>query len=101
LEISVAPGLWANCDARFLGMALQNLFDNACKYRKAGMPARIEIGMERISGEETYFVRDEGIGFDMQYVQKLFMPFQRLHRDSEYAGTGIGLANVKRCRSQI
>ncbi|WP_084179187.1 sensor histidine kinase [Fimbriimonas ginsengisoli] len=96
LELTVAPDLWVDGDARFLGMALQNLLDNACKYRKAGMPARVEVGKEECGGKPVFFIRDEGIGFDMQYVPKLFVPFERLHRDSDYPGTGIGLANVKR-----
>jgi chemotaxis family two-component system sensor kinase Cph1 len=77
-------------------MAFQTLFDNACKNRKAGLPARLEFGQEGRFGGKVFFVRDEGIGFDIRYVHKLFMPFERLHRDSEYAGTGIGLANVMR-----
>ncbi len=96
LEISIAPNLWVDCDARFLGMALQNLLDNACKYRKTGAATFVEVGKEERFGETIYFVRDEGIGFDMKYVHKLFLPFERLHRDCDYAGTGIGLANVKR-----
>ena len=96
LEVSIAPDLWADCDSRFVGMALQNLIDNAFKYRKLGLEARLEFGTEERFGETIFFLRDEGIGFDMKYVHKLFMPFERLHRDSDYAGTGIGLANVKR-----
>jgi len=96
LELTVDEDLWAECDARFLGMAIQNLFDNACKYRKTGLPARVRIGKEELLGQTIFFIQDEGIGFDMKYVDKLFMPFERLHRDAEYVGTGIGLANVKR-----
>lgn len=83
-------------DPRILGMALHNLFENACKYKKEGQPAQIEFGMENRFGERVFYVRDQGIGFDMTYVHKLFVPFERLHRDAEYKGTGIGLANVKR-----
>jgi len=96
LDLSVAPDLWADCDPRFLGMALQNLLDNACKYRKPGSAARVEVATEERFGQTVFFVRDEGIGFDMQYAHKLFIPFERLHRDADYIGTGIGLANVKR-----
>ena len=96
LELSIEPNIWAECDMRFMGMAIQNLIDNACKYRKVGGAARVTIGKQDEATETVFFVQDEGIGFDMNYVHKLFMPFERLHRDSEYIGTGIGLANVKR-----
>ncbi|RYG23597.1 hypothetical protein EON82_13550 [bacterium] len=87
----VQAGLVAECDPRLVGMALQNLFENACKYRSSERPFKVEFGC----AEGVYFVRDNGLGFDMEYVAKLFQPFERLHRE-EYSGTGIGLANVKR-----
>lgn len=96
LELLIEPDIWAECDMRFVGMAIQNLVDNACKYRKVGEPARVSIGKHDDTDETIFFVQDQGIGFDMNYVHKLFMPFERLHRDSEYIGTGIGLANVRR-----
>lgn len=92
LELSVTCDTEMDCDPRVLGMALHNIIDNACKYRKKGESARVEVGCEEGG---VFFVRDEGIGFDMQYVGKLFQPFERLHRE-EYVGTGIGLANVRR-----
>lgn len=93
--IQVQPDLHAQCDSKLIGMALQNLLENACKYRKSDGEATIRFGAEELDGEQVYFVKDNGIGFDMTYVAKLFQPFERLHRE-EYAGTGIGLANVKR-----
>ena len=90
------PTTVVDCDSYIIGMALHCLFDNACKYRRGEGPAKIEFGMEVQDHERVFFVRDEGIGFNMAYVKKLFIPFERLHRDSEYMGTGIGLANVKR-----
>jgi len=96
LTVSIPEDCTVTCDPRILGMALHNLFDNACKYRKRGNPMRMELGVQERFGESVYFVRDEGIGFDMTYVHKLFVPFERLHRDSDYLGTGIGLANVRR-----
>jgi signal transduction histidine kinase len=84
-------GMTAECDPRLVGMALQNLFENACKYRSVDRPFSVQFGC----AEGVYYVRDNGMGFDMEYVAKLFKPFERLHRE-EYSGTGIGLANVKR-----
>lgn len=96
LEVTLPERTVVDVDPRILGMALHNLFDNASKYRKGDGPAKIEFGMESRFGERVFLVRDHGIGFDMAYVHKLFTPFERLHRDAEYKGTGIGLANVKR-----
>lgn len=95
LDLTVASEPVVEADPRLIGMALFNLLDNACKYRKRGAPAKVTFGSEVVDGERRFFVRDNGIGFDMRYVGKLFTPFERLHRE-EYAGTGIGLANVRR-----
>ena len=87
----IQPGLHVHADPAMLEIVLTILFDNAAKYRKPG-EAQIEFGFDG----EAYFTRDEGIGFDMRFSDKLFRPFERLHRDQEYPGTGIGLANAKR-----
>ncbi len=96
MQLTIQPGVLVEADARLVGLAVQNLIENACKYRKGGAPAQVSFGMEMDEGEPVYFIRDEGIGFDMAYAPKIFRAFERLHRDGEYPGTGIGLANVKR-----
>jgi light-regulated signal transduction histidine kinase (bacteriophytochrome) len=74
-----------------------NLLSNAVKFTRTREQAVIEVGCDRTDGGETIvYVRDNGVGFDMKYVDKLFNLFQRLHRPEEYEGTGVGLANVRR-----
>jgi light-regulated signal transduction histidine kinase (bacteriophytochrome) len=96
VEVSIAPGLVAYGDAKLLRVVLENLLDNAWKFTAKIPQARIEGGITKHDGREAYFVRDNGAGFDMAYADKLFVPFQRLHRTTEFPGTGIGLATVKR-----
>lgn len=83
-------------DAAFLQLALRNLISNAVKYTRTRESAKIEIFATRSGDEHIIGVRDNGVGFDMKYGAKLFGVFQRLHRAEEFAGTGIGLANVRR-----
>jgi PAS domain S-box-containing protein len=84
-------------DAPLLKQVLTNLIDNALKYSRDSNPATIEIGCAgEEAGRAILFVRDNGVGFDMQYAHKLFGVFQRLHRSEEFEGTGIGLATVRR-----
>lgn len=86
----VEPDLRINGDRGLLRIMLENLLENACKYSPNG--GTIQVGRDG----DTYFVKDQGVGFDMQYAHKLFLPFERLVHDHEYPGTGIGLANVDR-----
>ena len=97
VQVSVQSGMLVNGDPTLLMVVIQNLFDNAWKYTQKQTFARIEVGSEVGAALETiYFVKDNGAGFDMAYADKLFGVFQRLHSSSEFAGTGVGLANVKR-----
>jgi two-component system, NtrC family, sensor kinase len=95
VELLLADRLVANCDGRLLTIVFENLIGNAWKFTGKRSNARIEIGT---TGEnpQTYFVRDNGAGFDMSYASKLFGVFQRLHSAAEFEGTGIGLATVQR-----
>ncbi|MBN1983638.1 MAG: PAS domain-containing protein [Chitinivibrionales bacterium] len=96
VDVVIAPGLTAYGDARLMTIALLNLIGNAWKYSGKTADASIEFGAVEKYGQKTYFVRDNGAGFDMAYVKKLFVPFQRLHLESQFPGTGIGLAIVKK-----
>lgn len=96
VEFTIEEGLATNGDPRLLRLALENLLGNALKYTRPRNQAIIEFGAVDHNGEPAFFVRDNGVGFDMSYADKLFGAFQRLHRGDEFEGTGIGLATVKR-----
>jgi signal transduction histidine kinase/HAMP domain-containing protein len=97
VEFALAEDLTVSGDPRLLRVVLENLLGNAWKFTAKKEQTRIEIGsLRQPDGVLAYFVRDNGAGFDMQYAQKLFGAFQRLHRVGEFAGTGIGLATVQR-----
>ena len=91
-QIEIEDGLVAHGDSLLVQMVLENLLDNACKYSSETKQPVIQVGRRG----DAFFVRDNGVGFDMRFHEKLFQPFERLHSDSIYPGTGIGLANVKR-----
>jgi len=96
IEWWVEPLPELNCDARLLKLIFSNLLSNAVKFTRNQANAVIEVGSRATDGEPTIFVRDNGVGFDMQYADKLFGVFQRLHRQEDFEGTGIGLATVQR-----
>jgi PAS domain S-box-containing protein len=91
VDVAVVEG-----DAQLLRTALENLLRNAWKFTARNPVARIEFGIESNGGSPIYFVRDNGVGFDMAYAGKLFTAFQRLHQADEFEGTGVGLATVHR-----
>lgn len=92
----IAPEVKVCGDAHLLRIVLENLLDNAWKYTAKHPRAKIEFGVTAHEGKKTYFVRDDGAGFDSKFAGKLFGPFQRLHRSNEFEGNGIGLATVQR-----
>jgi PAS domain S-box-containing protein len=96
VEIVVADHLRTSADPALIRLVLQNLIGNAWKFSADGTPATIEVGSAEQDGEQVFFVRDNGAGFDMRYAAKLFEPFQRLHGGQEFEGSGLGLAIVQR-----
>jgi light-regulated signal transduction histidine kinase (bacteriophytochrome) len=102
IELDIAPGLRAWGDRALLEAVLHNLLENACKFSAMRDPARIAFGRALATDPATgqsvaaWYVRDNGAGFDMRDAHKLFGVFQRLHKASEFAGSGIGLATVQR-----
>lgn len=96
VESIIARDLVVAGDPQLLGVVLENLLGNAWKFTAKQPAARIELGREARDGDAVFFVRDNGAGFDMKHATKLFTPFQRFHAETEFEGTGIGLATVQR-----
>ncbi len=96
IDIVVTPRMIDYCDERLMNAALSNLIGNAWKFTINKENARIEFGRQTENNEVIYYIRDNGVGFDMAFADKLFGAFQRLHSSAEYPGTGIGLATVQR-----
>ncbi len=102
VEVRVAPGLKGQGDLRLIGSVLDNLIGNAWKYTHGVENPLIEVGQEHVTLSEqsddsvlAFYVRDNGVGFDMAYSNKLFRPFQRIHSDREFEGSGVGLASAQ------
>jgi light-regulated signal transduction histidine kinase (bacteriophytochrome) len=85
-----------DCDPGLIRLVFYNLLSNAIKYTRPRNPAVIEIGQTTLDGERMIYVRDNGVGFNMKYAHKLFGVFERLHRQEDFEGTGVGLATVQR-----
>ncbi|MBI5657347.1 MAG: PAS domain S-box protein [Geobacter sp.] len=96
VEQAIAPDVVAVADPALIEVCIENLVGNAIKYTGQTAGARIEFGVSDQHGQRVFFVRDNGAGFDMDFAEKLFVPFQRLHREDEFPGMGIGLATVER-----
>jgi PAS domain S-box-containing protein len=96
VELRIAPDLHATGDPRLLRVVLDNLLGNAWKFTRDQPHPVVEVGASGVDGARRIYVKDNGAGFDMAYVDKLFGPFQRLHHVHEFEGTGIGLATVQR-----
>ncbi|MFS8065285.1 MAG: sensor histidine kinase, partial [Byssovorax sp.] len=101
VEVDIEAGLFVSCDERLLRIALENLLSNAWKFTSKRACAHIVFGAAGLrDGLTVYFIRDDGAGFDMAHATKLFTPFERLHTTSDFPGTGIGLATVRRVISR-
>ena len=96
VEINITQNLMVTGDKNLLTIAMRNLLENTWKFTSKCHQTRIEIGQIEKDGEKVYYIRDNGIGFDTRFKDKLFQPFQRLTKDKDYPGTGIGLAIVQR-----
>ncbi|HEY3594042.1 MAG TPA: ATP-binding protein, partial [Polyangiaceae bacterium] len=96
VTFAIEDELLVEADSRLMRVLFDNLLGNAWKFTSKTAETRIEVSRQRENGDFVYFVRDNGAGFDMAHAAKLFSPFQRLHSQSDFQGTGIGLATVHR-----
>jgi PAS domain S-box-containing protein len=95
-QFIIKPNLYVMGDENLMKVVLQNLLENAWKFTSKEEKTRIEVGSKSVDNQTVYFVQDNGAGFDMNYTKKLFTPFQRLHKETDFPGTGIGLSTVQR-----
>ena len=95
------PYEWVNADANALNQAFRNLLENAIKFTRDIPHPKIEIGGSQSNKADRFWVRDNGVGFDMKYQDRIFEIFQRLHRAEDYPGTGIGLAIVRKAADRM
>ena len=95
-QFDIEPNIVANGDAHLLDIVLNNLLSNACKFTSHTDHAIIKFGTVESEGRKAYYVKDNGVGFNMALAHQLYKPFQRLHKQNEFPGTGVGLAMVKR-----
>ncbi|MBU0676050.1 MAG: DUF3365 domain-containing protein [Proteobacteria bacterium] len=96
IDFTIAPDMTATGDPTLVRAVLQNLIENACKFTSKKSEAKIHIGIDTTKSPRQYFIKDNGAGFNMEYADKLFTAFQRLHKATDFPGTGIGLATVQR-----
>jgi light-regulated signal transduction histidine kinase (bacteriophytochrome) len=96
VSFNIQPGMHASCDPGLIRIVLQNLLGNSWKFSSKTPEPRIQLGARRQNGKPVFFVADNGAGFPMEQAASVFAPFKRLHSESEFPGTGIGLATVQR-----
>jgi light-regulated signal transduction histidine kinase (bacteriophytochrome) len=96
IEFKIKNDIFINADKNLVQIALDNLIGNSVKFTSTREKSIIEFGNTIINNKEVLYIKDNGVGFDMTYISKLFQPFQRLHAQNEFPGTGIGLATVQR-----
>jgi two-component system, sensor histidine kinase and response regulator len=96
VEITINKLPTVKCDSAMLRQVAENLISNALKYSRGRDVSKIEVGAREEKDDHIIYVKDNGVGFDMRYADKLFQVFQRLHSDKEFEGTGVGLAIVQR-----
>jgi light-regulated signal transduction histidine kinase (bacteriophytochrome) len=96
VDFYICPDIKQTGDSSFVQILLENLLSNAWKYSQKSKYPRVELGVSVQKNKNVFYIKDNGVGFDMHYVYKLFTPFQRLHSKKDFEGTGIGLATSKR-----